>query len=120
MSNSPLSKQAPNSVLDKRAYDLINEVNSEISSMSSRTESSGPKTPIFWLPPVISLLNPDKPIEPIPALTKSPPITNKKRKLNPPVFMPMIPYYFHHKEFGIESCMLQLEGQKKFSKYYYI
>lgn len=36
------------------------------------------------------------------------------------VFMPMIPYYFHHEKFGIEACMLQLEGQKKFKNYFYI
>lgn len=35
-------------------------------------------------------------------------------------FMPMIPYYFHHEKFGIEACMLQLEGQKKFKNYFYI
>lgn len=42
---------------------------------------------------------------------------NKKPKM---VFMPMIPYYFHHELFGIEACMLQLEGQKRFNNYYYL
>ncbi|KAI7907918.1 uncharacterized protein BX663DRAFT_492413 [Cokeromyces recurvatus] len=27
--------------------------------------------------------------------------------------MPMIPYFFHHQQFGIEACMLQLEAQKQ-------
>ncbi|KAL9538866.1 hypothetical protein MBANPS3_010621 [Mucor bainieri] len=27
--------------------------------------------------------------------------------------MPMIPYYFHHKQFGIEACMHQLQQQRK-------
>ncbi|KAG2212742.1 hypothetical protein INT47_000719 [Mucor saturninus] len=129
MSDSSMSKRAPSSVLGKRAYSLINEVTSDISSMSSRTESSGPKTPTPWLPPLSSLLINNYPIssaklhvaaETTPPSTIPQPAANNKRKTHPQVFMPMIPYYFHHKDFGIESCMLQLEGQKNFNKYYYI
>jgi hypothetical protein len=30
-----------------------------------------------------------------------------------PTVMPMIPYFFHHKQFGIQACMLQLEEQRR-------
>ena len=44
----------------------------------------------------------------------------RKRMHIKPSTMPMIPYYFHHKDFGIEACMLQLEAQAKFNNYYYL
>ncbi|RCH95367.1 hypothetical protein CU098_011271, partial [Rhizopus stolonifer] len=31
----------------------------------------------------------------------------------PNLVLPWIPYYFHHKQFGIEACMAQLEENKK-------
>lgn len=132
MSDNYLIKNDPASTLGKRAYDVLNESSSVSSvvtvgssSNSLETDSSGPNTPKCWLPPVSSLLSscydehanftfyaPQVPQQHL----------KKKNKLNTPrqVFMPMIPYYFHHKNFGIESCMLQLEGQKKFNNYYYI
>lgn len=35
--------------------------------------------------------------------------------------MPIIPYFFHHKQFGIETCMLQLEEQRaqQMQRYHY-
>lgn len=109
-----------NSVLGKRAHNLLNDDLTNPSSTTS-TEGSSPKTPKFWLPPVASLLSPPNPkLHFLPPLLMTDPIQKKEKPSPHQVFMPMIPYYFHHKDFGIESCMLQLEGQKKFSKYYYI
>ncbi|GAN06166.1 hypothetical protein MAM1_0114c05645 [Mucor ambiguus] len=41
------------------------------------------------------------------------PIVREAMNRNALPLMPMIPYYFHHKQFGIEACMYQLQQQRK-------
>ncbi|KAL4208992.1 hypothetical protein AB4K20DRAFT_1907914 [Rhizopus microsporus] len=58
-----------------------------------RLEDTSP----VWLPPISSLL--------LPSSSYSHHHTVCTRNQT---YMPIIPYFFHHKQFGIEACMLQL------------
>ncbi|CAO3665694.1 unnamed protein product [Rhizopus stolonifer] len=66
-----------------------------VASFSTSTSSEN-----IWLPPIASLLLPPSP----PSLY----IRDTGQIYHKDVYMPMVPYFFHHKQFGIEACMLQL------------
>lgn len=76
--------------------------------------STHKSTDSTWLPPISSLL-----------LSSSPTNTFyfERQHLSyyytSQVYMPMIPYFFHHKKFGIEACMLQLL-QARQTRYHYL
>ncbi|KAI9273546.1 hypothetical protein EDC94DRAFT_595203 [Helicostylum pulchrum] len=103
------------SSLGKRKHSLLSHESSPVGSVvslisskdSSRTGSTL-NTPC-QLPPISRILLP-----PPPCYIMEPLCTSEK------TCMPMIPYYYHHKKFGIEACMLQLEAQTKFNNYYYL
>jgi hypothetical protein len=106
-------------------------VDSIISSDSSSIHTGSNSS---WLPPISSLMLPT-----FGASSSSPPLSFIRKDCYPeklnfhqslhgyapllfteplkpkpkPTVMPMIPYFFHHKQFGIEACMLQLEEQKR-------
>lgn len=44
---------------------------------------------------------------------QAPPVMRQTMEPNALPLMPMIPYYFHHKQFGIEACMCQLQQQRE-------
>lgn len=76
------------------------------SSSQSSTISSGSFTSVQtnqWLPPISSLLTP---------------LYYNQVKSIPPAssvhLLPMIPYFFHHKQFGLEACMNQLEYSRQY------
>ncbi|KAG2229524.1 hypothetical protein INT48_008413 [Thamnidium elegans] len=103
------------SSLGKRKHSLLSNESSPVSSVvslvsskvSSRTGSTL-NTPC-QLPPISRLLLP-----PTPCYIMEPVCVSEN------IYMPVIPYYYHHKQFGIEACMLQLEAQTKFNNYYYL
>lgn len=109
------------------ASSVLTFASSSYSSDLSGLKTPKDQSPLVQLPPISSLLSVCYNKEPNNMAFYTPHMPQplkKKRKLNlnnsKQVFMPMIPYYFHHDQFGIESCMLQLEGQRKFSNFYYI
>ncbi|CAO3615216.1 unnamed protein product [Mucor hiemalis] len=126
----------------------VNSVASYASTSTSSMNSSISGSSNNWLPPISTLLShlhdnnetnkvvqydynttpyyhqtTTTTIEPhivVPKPKKRKTQLKKPQRQEKVVFMPMIPYYFHHEKFGIEACMLQLEGQKKFNNFYYV
>lgn len=105
---STLGKRKLNDGVSSDETSPTSSVVSLSSSKDSTRTGSTLKTPKpqCQLPPISNLLHP--------VYTEPFQIHNSR------TFMPMIPYYYHHKQFGIESCMLQLEAQTKFNNYYYL
>lgn len=66
------------------------------------------KKDIIQLPPISSLL----------PHSLYPFHMDPKYIVNKPPVKPFIPYYFHHRQFGIESCMLQMMEYEKAIAFY--